>query len=296
MPFDVYLRLGPDKLAKIFSKGSPIETPRLEGYILKGIRQFHIRKEDRRLYTHLTGGLLETYTSANDFIKEDAQHILDQAAENVIYDIFLEHELSSLTYKMTTKVVNSYVSIAKSAPGVLPQMLKLAKTKKEVVRHSIMTSIFSTLLARAHSPADQALWLNAGLAGFLHDIGMSELSGNVDEHSLTLPAELKKQVHHHPRFSAEALDGTGISPVIQNAIRAHHEYWDGSGYPRGLKGEDIPIIARIITLSEQFATLVNGSESGFALTPQLAILALKKSNKMDPALMDIFASMLKIAA
>jgi HD-GYP domain-containing protein (c-di-GMP phosphodiesterase class II) len=294
LPFDVYLRSSPEKFVKIFLKGRPIDTTRLESYVLEGVTHFHIHREDRHAYLTFSGTLLEGYVTANDFGTPEAQQILDETAENVLHEVFTIHDLNADTLKTTTNVVRSYVSIAKSNPGAFPQILKLAKTKKEIFRHCIMTSVFSTLLARALLPDDATAWLNAGLAGFLHDIGLGQLATGLDEHNATLPNELKKQIHLHPRFSAETLDGTNIAPIVQNAIRAHHEYWDGSGYPRALRGEEIPIIARIVTVTEHFANYVSGTSSGIALTPPMAIVAMKRSGKMDPALVSTFAKLLKI--
>jgi HD-GYP domain-containing protein (c-di-GMP phosphodiesterase class II) len=294
LPFDIYVRLSAEKFTKIFNKGQPIETPRLESYILRGIKTFHILRQERPAYTVLTGTMLEECTLTNDFSHEDSQHILDQAAESVLNEIFTTHDVNAATLKMTTNVVRSYVSITRASPSVLPQILKLAKNQREIFRHCIMTSIFSTLLARALLPEDASAWFNAGLAGFLHDVGMGQLAANLDEHNSSLPNELKKQVNLHPRFSAETLEGTAIAASVQNAIRSHHEYWDGSGYPRGLKAEEIPVLARIVTVTEQFANHVSGSETGIALSPNVAILTLRKSGKVDPHLLNTFAKLLKI--
>jgi putative nucleotidyltransferase with HDIG domain len=294
LPFDVYLRLGQEKFTKVFSKGFAIETERLEGYVLKGIRQFYILKDDRKAYLNLTGSLLEEFGASGDFSQESAQHTLDQAAESILTEIFTTHDLSAETLRMTHTVVKSYVQLAKSSPSVLPKILVLARTKKEIYRHCIMTSIFSTLLMRALLPDDPNSWLSAGLAGFLHDVGMSQLSPDVEEHNMTMPNEVKRQIVNHSRFSAEMLDGTDVPPVVQNAIRMHHEYWDGTGYPRGMKGEEIPILARVVTLTEHFSSYVTGSENGIALTPQLAVLALRKSTKIDPFMLATFSKLLKI--
>lgn len=295
LPFDVYLRLAPEKYTKIFSKGHPVEVERLESYVYKGIKHFHIHKEDRPTYLALTGALLEAFGSRGDFTQESEQHILDQTAGNVLADIFARHDLSPEVFKMTQTVVKSYVHIAQTSPAVLPHLLRLARTKKEIYRHCIMTSIFSTLLTRALLPDDPNAWLHAGLAGFLHDVGMSQVTNGLDEHNSSNPPFVKSQIANHPRFSAEMLEGSSISPIVQTAIRMHHEYWDGTGYPRGLKGDEIPALARVVSLTEHFSTYVTGSENGVALTPHLAILALKKSSKFDPYMLETFAELLKIA-
>jgi putative nucleotidyltransferase with HDIG domain len=94
-------------------------------------------------------------------------------------------------------------------------------------------------------------------AAMFHDIGKAKIPlvvldkpGRLDDHERAL-------IETHPAAGYEALKGTpGISSEILDAVRHHHEYLDGSGYPDGLGGDDISDIVRILTISDIFAALI----------------------------------------
>src|SRR3954467_4809006 len=87
-----------------------------------------------------------------------------------------------------------------------------------------------------------------GAAALLHDIGKLA----VPEHILSKPgkmtAEEFEKMKIHPIVGAEILEGVGFPCPVAPIVEAHHEKWDGSGYPYGLKGEEIPIGARILSV------------------------------------------------
>lgn len=83
--------------------------------------------------------------------------------------------------------------------------------------------------------------------------------------------------------------GTEQYNVIANDVISHHENYDGSGYPRGLKGEEIPLKARIIKLAVDYATLISNNGNGDRLTKKeaLAVIAKGSDTLYDPNLVDI---------
>jgi putative nucleotidyltransferase with HDIG domain len=116
------------------------------------------------------------------------------------------------------------------------------------------------------------------LAGLVHDIGKIGVRDDV----LLKPQELTEKewtaIRQHPIIAAEILRPIYGAREIASIVLAHHECPDGSGYPRGLKGEEIPIEARIIRVADVFASLVeerpykpaSGPEQAMAVLDQLA--------------------------
>ena len=92
----------------------------------------------------------------------------------------------------------------------------------------------------------------AHVAGLVHDIGRVGLPNAV----LAAPGRLSPaqwdMMHSHPDRGADLLASLGVAAPIVNGVRAHHERWDGSGYPRGLCASDIPLLGRLIGLCESF--------------------------------------------
>ncbi len=95
----------------------------------------------------------------------------------------------------------------------------------------------------------------AHTAGLLHDIGKFVLSDRVMERGGQLEESDWRGIRRHPDIGAELLRDIGVYGPVAEIVRAHHERMDGRGYPRGLSGDEIPAIARIVAVAEVYDTL-----------------------------------------
>ncbi|WP_198152104.1 HD domain-containing phosphohydrolase [Granulicella tundricola] len=113
-------------------------------------------------------------------------------------------------------------------------------------------------------------------AAFLHDIGKLA----VPEHILNKPGKLTpeefEKVKIHPVVGAEILERVRFPYPVVPIVRSHHEWWNGTGYPDGLKGEDIPIGARILTVVDCFDALASDRPYRKSLPPDEAMAIVKK--------------------
>lgn len=128
---------------------------------------------------------------------------------------------------------------------------------EEGIMHGMLVSRLAGLLAKEMG-FDKEFCNEMAVAGMLHDIGKLKLTpylyGRRDN---TLHIEEMKYVRMHSTFGYEILKEKDYSDTILKAIYYHHENYDGSGYPKNLKGQDIPIGARIIRTCDVFAALVS---------------------------------------
>ena len=92
----------------------------------------------------------------------------------------------------------------------------------------------------------------------VHDIGMTEISDEILNKALHLSTEERKQIQRHPERGAELIRPLEFVEAVSNIILYHHEHWDGSGYPMGLKGEEIPVGARILSVIDAFQSMTLG--------------------------------------
>ena len=120
----------------------------------------------------------------------------------------------------------------------------------------------------------------------LHDIGKIQISDDI----LTKPDKLLdteyEVVKMHTVFGAEAIkDIESLHPCIE-IIRHHHERWDGTGYPDGLKGEEIPLLTRIASIADAFDAMTSHRAYRAALTPDEAYARIIKGagTQFDPNL------------
>jgi HD-GYP domain-containing protein (c-di-GMP phosphodiesterase class II) len=90
------------------------------------------------------------------------------------------------------------------------------------------------------------------IAAFLHDLGKVGVPTDLLLRAGALDANERHLVEQHPEIGARLIKPLDIPSGISLAIRHHHEWWDGSGYPDGLAGDDIPLAARIISVADAF--------------------------------------------
>jgi HD-GYP domain-containing protein (c-di-GMP phosphodiesterase class II) len=129
----------------------------------------------------------------------------------------------------------------------------------------------------------------------VHDVGKIFIPERVLNHRGPVPEGEFHYLRMHPRIGAEILSTVPNSDRIQKAIAYHHEAVDGSGYPEGLKGEDIPLWARIVAVADAFANLTTDQSLTPGKSREQAILELEKLSgiKYDGMLVRVLARELK---
>jgi putative nucleotidyltransferase with HDIG domain len=132
---------------------------------------------------------------------------------------------------------------------------------------------------------------NARLAGLLHDIGKIGMRDNILFKESRLTEEEFQDVRKHPLLSARILEATTLPDEVIAAVRHHHERWDGTGYPDGLRGEEIPLLARIIAIVDAFdaMTSTRAYRSGMTCAAALHEITARAGAQYDPELARSFA-------
>ena len=121
--------------------------------------------------------------------------------------------------------------------------------------HSQSVSRLVVGIARAMDLDDETVE-QVRLAGLLHDLGKIAVPDRILQKPGKLDADEMKTMREHAELGYRLLEGLGVSPV-DRWIRHHHEWWDGSGYPLGLAGEDIPLGSRIILVADAFDAMTS---------------------------------------
>ena len=130
-------------------------------------------------------------------------------------------------------------------------------------------------------------------AALLHDIGKLA----VPEHILSKPGPLTQEefqkIRIHPQVGAEIISAVPFPYPVAPLILSHHERWDGKGYPQGLKGEEIPLGARILSVVDYFDALTSDRPYHKAMTHEaaLALLQQEAGRALDPAVVQMFVEM-----
>ncbi|MCE5192241.1 MAG: HD domain-containing protein [Actinomycetia bacterium] len=113
------------------------------------------------------------------------------------------------------------------------------------------------------------------LAAVLHDVGMLEVPLEILSARRMLTAEEELLVKRHPSAGARIVRTARFNDEVQQAVLAHHERVDGSGYPHGLRGDQIPLLARIIAVCDSYHAMISNRPHRPALTQMAAIAELR---------------------
>lgn len=173
--------------------------------------------------------------------------------------------------------------------GMLETMIATVEAKDTYTRgHSERVSKFSMAIA-------DELKLNRDLkkllmtSALLHDIGKIGIPDAILKKATILSAEEYAEIKLHPVIGADIISHLPNAKRFLSGVKYHHEKWDGTGYPEGLTGEDIPFFGRIVAIADVFDAMVSGrSYSGF-VNIENAIEKLSEDNDIfDPEILKAF--------
>ncbi|HUE88740.1 MAG TPA: HD domain-containing phosphohydrolase, partial [Vicinamibacterales bacterium] len=159
--------------------------------------------------------------------------------------------------------------------------------------HIRRVQVYAAELARALGMADSEIQ-GVKTAALLHDIGKLA----VPEHILSKPGPLTQEefqkIRIHPQVGADIISAVPFPYPVAPLILSHHERWDGKGYPQGLKGEEIPLGARILSVVDYFDALTSDRPYHKAMTHEAAVALLNQesSKALDPNVVQMFIGML----
>jgi putative nucleotidyltransferase with HDIG domain len=176
------------------------------------------------------------------------------------------------------------------------ETLATAIEAKDGVTHDHIrrVQIYAVGLARAMDVNDDLTIKAIEAAALLHDTGKLA----VPEHILNKPGKLTpvefEQMKLHVDVGADILSAIDFPYPVVPIVRCHHENWDGSGYPRGVKGEAIPIGARILSVVDCYDALTSDRPYRRALSDDaaIAILVERSGTMYDPQVVDTFVRVL----
>jgi putative nucleotidyltransferase with HDIG domain len=135
-------------------------------------------------------------------------------------------------------------------------------------------------------------------AAFLHDLGKVGVPTDLMLRPAGLSAEERAIVEQHAATGARLLEPLGLPRAIPVAVRHHHERWDGNGYPDGLAGEEIPLIARVIAVADAFDAMSSHRPYRDALPRHVVIEEFERfaGSQFDPLIAKEFLAILEATA
>ena len=164
------------------------------------------------------------------------------------------------------------------------------KSNREATHSNRVSSICKAIGAKMgfdKSAVDQIC-----IAGLIHDIGKI----GIDEKILNKPGSLsvdeRKDIERHPEIGWRLLSSTNEFSELARFVLSHHEKWDGSGYPRGIKGKEIPLESRIISVADAYDAMTSERSYRKGMCKEQAIKELMKCSgtQFDSEIVHVFVN------
>ncbi len=290
LPFAVYIRLSDNKFTKIFHQGDIPDRSRFQTYAEKGVKELFIHKLERREYIAATERLVKKILATQPLTDEIAKTAVEELTEQTLFEIYEDRIFDEHSVRRAQTIVKAYVDTLKANPKSLASFLNLSRNETYPCRHGIATAVFSILLARAADNENDKTLNVVGLGGLLHDVGMSLIPKDIDDVNRKLTREEWAKVKQHPQLGVGMIqDMKGFPEEVKLIIAQHHERWDGSGYPLGLKGPAIFYPARIVAIADSFSALTTRRGGRALYNPEDALAMLTtEQGKFDSQLLKVF--------
>jgi putative nucleotidyltransferase with HDIG domain len=219
---------------------------------------------------------------------------LDQKkVDGSIFDLEDIDILKTLADELAIAIENSKMYDELNAAYLqITRALSLALESKDdyLIGHSDNVTKYAVLLGKKIGLADREIYILAQ-AGMLHDLGKI----TIHDYVLNKPGKLTEkeweEIKQHPIKGAKILEPLPFLDEVRNVILHHHEHYDGNGYPEGLKGEQIPLLSRILTLADSIDAMLSErpyKERGMTIEEMINEIVAQKGKHFDPVLVDKF--------
>jgi len=263
---DIIVRLGGDEFAIILPKTSLDEVKIVIERVKKKCSQQKIEK-------------LEFSVSYGVDVKNERSQDIQQVvinAENHMYQS-KSYESASMRHNTIQLIMNALFE----------------KNKREKFHSDRVSFVCKTLAMKVGLSKDEVKRIQT--AGLMHDIGKIGISEAVLNNPSTLNEQEWQEIKKHPEIGYRILNASKDFSILSEDVLQHHERWDGRGYPKGLKGEEISLVARIIALADTYDALISDRSYRKAYTKEFALEEIGRcaGSQFDPRLVPLFITLAK---
>lgn len=259
-----------------------------------------IRKFDSEIYIILLTGHKDLVPPLETIKKLAIQSYCEKSDKFDQLLLLIESGIKSVDQMRTIREVNE--KLKKSNEQIERAYLESIQTLRYTVEakdrytrgHSDRVSDYAMLLGeRLNLSTREVKTLKVG--GLFHDIGKIGIPDHILLKEGSLSPEEFKEIKKHPEIGKRILKNATIFNDIIPIVYYHHEKYDGSGYPEGLKGEEIPYLARITTIVDTFDAMTSSRSYRKAIPIERVIEEIKKNagTQFDPKITEVFLDILR---
>ena len=258
-----------------------------------------IRKFNKELYILLLTGHKDLAPPLETIKRLDIQGYCEKSDKFDQLLLLIESGIKSIKQMHEIKRINE--ELAETNEKLEQAYLESVQTLRYTVEakdtytrgHSDRVSEYSVIIGEKLNLEEEQL-KQLKIGGLFHDIGKIGIPDNILQKQARLTDEEYSEIKNHPSIGAHILGAATIFKDIIPIVKHHHERYDGKGYPSGLKGEQIPKLARIAAIADTFDAMTSKRSYRDALDMQIVKDELKKcaGTQFDPEIAEVFLEIL----
>jgi putative nucleotidyltransferase with HDIG domain len=259
VPFALYLRTADDVWVLYQPAGAALDASHLGRLEAEGTTHLFVRDGDRPAYFARVEPVLDEVLLDRRMPLQHRADVLHGVAMRVADDLLAQPPDRAAVQRAHKVMIASSGLLLREHQG-FAAVRRVMGASHGLASHSVTVGFLAMGLARVVIGADGTTLLHAGLAGLLHDVGRV---GHED-------------VEHEPEHAARGaayLRRLGLPTPVVDAARSHHERHDGSGVPDGLRGDAIPLLARVVGVADTFDRIYSTHRPRVGVFDALRILA-----------------------
>lgn len=265
-PTDIIARIGGDEFVVVLPRTTACETE----HIASRMKEFAAGEMVSHIELSISFGY-ETKTKEEESIVE-----LLANAENHMYRHKL-YERSSIRSKTIDLIMNTLFE----------------KSSREAMHSRRVSHICQAIATEMHFTKDAVNQMR--IAGLIHDIGKIGIDETILNKSGRLTPEEREDMQRHPEIGWKILSSTNEFSELGQFVLHHHEKWDGSGYPNKIKGEEIPLEARIISVADAYDAMTSERcyQQGMSSVSAVKELQRCSGTQFDPHIVEVFVRLVQ---
>ncbi len=209
---------------------------------------------------------LQKEIKASRQLLEDTEQALHRLFETVRYDGVADLKpIALITSKMVSSVIRQ--------PNALLWLSRTRQHDDYLYRHALNTSVWALVCGRQLG-LNEGLLNHLGLGCLLSQVGKTKLPENLLNREELLDAEEFARYRTYVAQGVEMLSRSGFSRAVLSVVQGHRERHNGSGFPEGIRGDRIPLLAKIAGVAEFFESLIEPRNTSEPMTPAKAVTLL----------------------
>ncbi len=289
---DIYVQVAENHFAHVFSRATGVDDQRICSYRKRGVQFLYIRREDSAALNAWRKLQPEAVLKDPEIPLQKKVAVILAMTQQQLDFVYRDLEINPKTAKKTSELIHRYMNLLEQEPSSLELLIRMASHGNYLYMHSITTAVIAIVLARATGQFPSKMIEHVGMAGFLHDVGCSQISNELLDLPRALTSSEWETVQGHTVLGLKMIEGLPQIPEeVRYMVYQHHEETDGNGYPNGLESQAIFYPARIISVADSLAAMLTARPYRAALDLEGAIQALRsRPTKYDGPVVDLVES------